>query len=473
MTDKRATEQLVDLVHATPFEALPEDVAAIGRALVIDSIGCALGGHGVTKGAVAIELARDFGTGSDATIVGGERASLLSAAFANGELMNAIDMDAVLIPGHITPYVVPPVLAAAEKAAVSGKDLIRGIVLAHEIAARVGGAFAGLRSKVIEDGVTKAVLTPATGYGTTIVGGAMGAGLLLGLDRQQLLNCFGVAGYMAPVPALGKYLRLPYSPTAKYTSAGWVALGSVMAARLAAAGYSGDREVLDGDFGFWRMCASPSCDWDFMLGDLGSTWQIRNNEIKPYPSFRMGHPGIEAFLKLLESEHISVDAIERVDVHVDPVAASPIYLNREITSHSDAYISWSHVMGVAPFYPPGPAWQSKEAIGDPRVKALSDKIFVKGKWDRTSEADGTTSTLVIHPVEVIVRAAGKRYEANLMPYPKGHPKRPLTESEFDAKFLHNAGWRFSESHARTVLSMLKSLGDFQDLTPVFAALQAQ
>jgi 2-methylcitrate dehydratase PrpD len=473
VTERHATEKLVDFAYGTGFGMLPEDVVAIGRSLVIDSIGCALGGHGVTKGAVAVELAADFGGGSDATIVGGGRSSLLSAAFANGELMNAIDMDAVLIPGHISPYVVPAVLAAAEKGAVSGRELIRGVVLSHEIAARVGGAFAGLRTNVVENGMKKAVLTPATGYGTTIVGGATGAGLLLGLDRTQLLNCFGAAGYMAPVPALGKYLRLPYSPTAKYTSAGWVAMGSVLAARLAAAGYSGDREVLDGEFGFWRMCASPTCDWDFMLGGLGSTWQIRNNEIKPYPSFRMGHPGIEAFLKLLEAEHIAVDAIERVDVYVDPVAASPIYLNREIKSHSDAFISWSHVMGVAPFYPPGPAWQSKEAIADPRVKSLSDKVFVQGKWDRTAEADGASSTLVIHPVEVIVQAGGKRHEANLMPYPKGHPKRPLSESEFDAKFLHNAGWRFSEAHAREVLVVLKSLVDLDDLRPVFAAIEAR
>jgi 2-methylcitrate dehydratase PrpD len=331
----------------------------------------------------------------------------------------------------------------------------------------------GLRTNVVENGVKKAVLTPATGYGTTIVGGAMGAGVLLGLDRTQLLNCFGIAGYMAPVPALGKYLRLAYSPTAKYTSAGWVAMGSVLATRLAMAGYTGDREVLDGEFGLWRMSASPTCNWDFMLGGIGTTWQIRNNEIKPYPSFRMGHPGIEAFLKLLDAENIPADSIERIDVSVDPVAASPIYLNREITSHSDAYISWSHVMGVAPYYQPGPAWQSKEAINDPRVKTLSDKVFVQGKWDRTAAADGASSTLVMHPVEVIVQANGKRYQADLMPYPKGHPKRPLTDAEFDAKFLHNASWRFSEAHARELLSTLKSLADLKNLRPLFAAIRAQ
>jgi 2-methylcitrate dehydratase PrpD len=219
------------------------------------------------------------------------------------------------------------------------------------------------------------------------------------------------------------------------------------------------------------MCASPHCDWNFMLDGLGSTWQIRNNEFKPYPSFRMGHPGIEAFLKLLESEAITPESIERIDVYVDPVAASPIYLNRQITSHSDAYISWSHVMGVAPFFPPGPAWQSKDAIADPRVKTLSDKVHVHGKWDVTSAADGASTTLVMHPVEVIVQSGGKRHQASLMPYPKGHPKRPLTDAEFDAKFLHNAGWRVSQSRAAEILGMLKNLAEMKTLTPLFDALR--
>jgi len=462
----------VNFAFDQKYQTLPDDVVEIGRNLIIDSIGCALAGHGVTKGAVAVAQAEDFGSGTDATIVGGPTASLFAAAFANGELMNAIDMDAVLIPGHITPYVVPPVLAAAEKAKVNGRDLIRGIVLAHEISARVGGAYAGLRTNVVENGNVRAVLSPATGYGTTILGGATGAGLMLGLTREQLENCFGIAGYMTPVPALGKYLRLSNSPTVKYTSAGWVALGSVMSARLAASGYTGDREVLDGDYGLWRMSASPSCDWEFIVNELGSLWQIRNSEIKPYPSFRMGHPGIEAYLQLLEDEKIPLERIDRIHVETDPVATSPIYLNRDIKSHSDAYISWSHVLGVAPYYQPGPGWQSREALTDPRVKALSDKVFVEGNFRQTAGQDGASSTLVIFPVSIAIEASGKRYEAKLMPYPKGHPKRPLTSQEFDDKFLHNASWKLSDEHAAILLEQLKNLANLDDLSALFSKLRS-
>ena len=471
IAERKATETIVDFAHRASFESLPADVVELGRVLLLDSIGCALGGHGVAKGAIAIGMAEDFGQGDAVSIVGGSKAALLAGAFANGELMNAIDMDACVVPGHVTPYVVPPVLAAAEKGGCSGRELVRGIVLAHEVAARVGGAYAGLRTQVNVNGETRAELSPATGYGTTTVGGAVGAGIAFGFDLPTLLNCFGIAGYMAPVPALAKYLRLSYSPTAKYTSAGWVAMGSVLAARLAGNGYTGDREVLDGEYGFWRMCASPTCDWDFMLDGLNTVWHTRESEFKPYPSFRMGHPGIEAFLKLLADEKISAEAIEKIDIRCDPVAASPIYLNREIRSHSDAYISWSHVFGVAPFYPPGPAWQSREAMEDRRVKTLGSKISVRGEWARTTSGDGAAAALVHHPVEVIVQARGKRYEAHLMPYPKGHPKRPLAKAELEAKFLHNASWRLPQDRAEKLLRALDKVLDMDDLSPLFAAMR--
>src|SRR6185295_9795415 len=117
-------------------------------------------------------------------------------------------------------------------------------------------------------------LSPANGYGSCIIGAAAGAGRLLGFDVDRMRSCFGVAGYMAPVPGLGKYLRLASSPHVKYTSSGWVAAGAATAGLLVNEGYDGDPEVLDGDFGLWRMFASHACDWDAMLSDLGERWRI-------------------------------------------------------------------------------------------------------------------------------------------------------------------------------------------------------
>src|SRR5581483_4419906 len=101
MDQRHATEQMVDFAYDCDFAALPDNAVEVRRALLIDSIGCALAGHGVAKGTAAVRAAADFGSGTDATIAGAGRASLMGATFANAELLNAIDMDSILRLTHV------------------------------------------------------------------------------------------------------------------------------------------------------------------------------------------------------------------------------------------------------------------------------------------------------------------------------------------------------------------------------------
>src|SRR4030095_10405972 len=66
------------------------------------------------------------------------KVSVCNAALANGELINALDYDALFIPGgHVAPYVVPAILAMAEARNASGQDLVLALALGTEIAMRV------------------------------------------------------------------------------------------------------------------------------------------------------------------------------------------------------------------------------------------------------------------------------------------------------------------------------------------------
>ena len=63
--------------------------------------------------------------GAQATILGTrEKVSTVGAGFANGELMNALDFDAILPPGHVSPYVLPGALAVQEGAIVGAAALV-------------------------------------------------------------------------------------------------------------------------------------------------------------------------------------------------------------------------------------------------------------------------------------------------------------------------------------------------------------
>ncbi len=471
-----ATNRLAHFATECAYADLPSNVQEITRLLLIDTIGCALGGTKVDKGRIPIAVAKSFGASSDCTIIGDAgRSSVVGASFANGELFNALDMDAILVPGHISPYVIPPALAFAETRATDGKQLVLAAALAHEIGARVAAAGTPLRTLQGQPPNLTYKLSPATGYGSCIVGAAAGAGIVLGFDVDKMRSCYGVAGYMAPVPGLGKYLRLSTSPHVKYTSGGWVAAGGSTAALLVDAGYDGDPEVLDGEFGLCRMFASDKCDWETMLGGLGKRWRILESELKPYPSFRMGHPGIEAYLNVLKREAIDPAKIQSIEVKVDPISMSPLYLNLELKNHTDAQLSWPYVLAVAAYFPPGPKWQSAEAMKDPRVHQLMRKVKVAPQtawagelYDQAKGSHDFIATPFSIPVDVTVVTNGRSYAAERLPYPNGHPERPLDRKQVGAKFLENAAISIDASQAKRLLDGLLNVESYSDVRPLIA-----
>src|SRR5438093_5648046 len=111
-------ETFAAFAAGTRFEDLPVEVVEESKRLLLDSIGCALAGVRHPKGTIAIEYARQQGPGArgaQASIIGtSERFSAIASGFANGELINALDFDALLPPGHVSHYVIPRALAAAE-----------------------------------------------------------------------------------------------------------------------------------------------------------------------------------------------------------------------------------------------------------------------------------------------------------------------------------------------------------------------
>src|SRR4051794_25261252 len=123
---KTIIQSLADFTADTTFADLPDVVVEETKRLLLDSVGCALGGVEHPKGRIGIDYGRILGgSAGDATILGtAHRTSIFGASFANGELMNALDFDAILPPGHVSPYVIPGALALGETQGSSGKDLI-------------------------------------------------------------------------------------------------------------------------------------------------------------------------------------------------------------------------------------------------------------------------------------------------------------------------------------------------------------
>ena len=131
-------------------------------------------------------------------------------------LINTLDMDSVLLPGHVSPYVLPGAFAVGETRRSSGKDLIAAVAVSHEMSYRFGAAMSLTRD--YKDG--KVATPPVVGYTSTIFGATASAAKLKGLSADKLANALGIAAAITPVNAHRAWLMHAPATTIKYVMAG-------------------------------------------------------------------------------------------------------------------------------------------------------------------------------------------------------------------------------------------------------------
>ena len=92
---------------------------------------------------------------------------------------------------------------------------------------------------------------------------------------------------------------------------GWAACNGLMAATLVREGFKGAAEALEGRHGFLRAYA-PNPNPARAVQDLGTVFELMNTAVKPYPSCRYGHAGIDAALALRAANDIKPAEITAV-----------------------------------------------------------------------------------------------------------------------------------------------------------------
>lgn len=282
-------EQFSDFVRKVNFNDLPGDVVHEMKRVVLDSIGCAILGRLTSRGKIAANLARRLGGPRESTVIGtSDMVSCSNAAFANGESMNALDFDAISHIGrHDVPTVISGLLALAESAGVSGRDLILGTAIAFEISGRVKLAAGSLTTTGSKGDKISWPEVSAVAEGASL-GVAAGGGKILNLDKEQIANAIGIAGYICIPPTMRKYMDTAPVRMLKYGPAGWGAQAGVTAALLSMMGYTGDTDLFEGDYGFWRYMGKNKGEWAIelvskSLKSLGTRWFAHKISYKQYP----------------------------------------------------------------------------------------------------------------------------------------------------------------------------------------------
>jgi len=277
-------EDLAEFALGLEWTSLPDDVQAVATDLLLDALACAIAGYDApARDAFAAVATRLSGPGEHLVINGGT-ASLSAAVMTNAWQTTALTMCDVYRPAmcHVTPVVVPALLAAAETSGCTRDEFLSAFVAAVEVTVRLCAAmrpdlYGGARWHA------PGVIGP--------FGSATAAGLIAGLDAATLRSAWG----LALLQSSGTFSAIG-SPGVKFTQAR-AALAGVIAVEFARAGSGGSSvPFTHPDGGLFDAYGAD--DTGRVTRDLGSMWEFFGISLRRWPAASSLQSVIEAVLDL-------------------------------------------------------------------------------------------------------------------------------------------------------------------------------
>ena len=273
------TRLLAARAGAVNYDALPENVRQLARQCVLDYYGVALSGADDPLAAILLDELADAGGAAQASVIGHDaRLPVLAAALVNGAIGHALDYDDVnlAMPGHPSVAILPGLLALAEQRRSSGREVIAAFVAGYETACRIGMA---LRPGHYDLGFH------ATGT-VGCFGAAAACAHLLGLDAAATAQALGIAGTQA------SGLKSQFGTMCKPFHAGKAAQNGLLAARLAARGFSSRPDLVECEQGF-ALTHGPDFHPEKALADPPGGSYILANLFKYHAACYLTHGPIE------------------------------------------------------------------------------------------------------------------------------------------------------------------------------------
>jgi 2-methylcitrate dehydratase PrpD len=421
------------------------EVQAKAKGLLLDSVGNMLAAVDQQSARVMVAALTDLGGPPEASIIGsGERVSAPNAAIANGAMLHALDFDDTHLPSqvHVSSSVIPAALAAAERRGSSGRQVLAAIAYGTEASVRVGMAAPGLFND--------------NGFHATPVCGAFGAaaavGEIYGLSIEQQMNAFGLIGSQAA--GLLAFLDAPET-WVKRLHPGWAAHSGYLAAHLASFGYTGPSPVFESRFGLYRAHVRDGFAASF--GTNGNdVWEMLRIALKPYPTGHFNIPFMDCARAVVMANEIELDEIASIDCRITERAMETVCLpiaekRRPPTGYAAKF---SLPFSVASMLVNGRstlASFSDEAVEDPRILSLADKISC------TPDPDADFPRY--YPAWVVITLTDGRTFEGREPIHLGHPENPMSPEQIEAKFKGCVESVLSDEQAAQVVAAVTGLDD--------------
>ena len=427
---------------AASVDAVPPDVAAHIRRLLLDHLGGVVAASAFPVPRLVAEYAAVAHPGTEATAVGFGPRSAEGAALVNGTAAHSLEVDDGYTPGSVHPSAVafPAVLAAAQRTGASAERMLAGAAVGLELTCRLAAAG-----------------HPATwrnGYHNTpiagVMGAAAGAAVVLGADAAQVEQALGVAASHAG----GLFAFLGQDAEVKRLHAGKAARDGLAAAELALRGLTGPRAVLEGPHGYFEVLARGEYDADTVRTGLGTDWALRRTYVKPYPCCRHLHGPIDAALEL----RTALDPATVTSIGVGTYTVAARHDAVEVDGFLGAQMSIPHAVAVALLRGEvGLAEFGEPARTSPEVRALAGRVRVY------EDPEAVAAYPKERPAVLTIERDGGAPLRTRVGQPYGEPDNPVSDQALEAKFRRLCAPVLGDAGVDRTVAAVRDLADLSFL----------
>ena len=412
------TTRLAEYAAALRYDDIPADVVERAKHCITDTVASIVFGHDLPWSRIIVVYAEKNGAGGNSRILGpgGARVHANAAALANGALAHAFEMDNLTWPStgvHPGATLLSSGLAVAQERGIGGRELVAAFVAGAEVMIRIGRA-------TKHSNETRGFHAPGT---TGPFGAAIACGRLMGFDAGHMRNALGIAGSLAC--GLLEFARSGTGAMVKRLHLGRAAESGVLAASLAADGFTGPASVLEGEFGYLQVFCGGEHDVAELTRGLGESYATRSIMLKRFPCHITAHTSVQAIQELREEHGYSGAEVAAIAIAGNDKMARINNIPAPVDVMMAQY-SIPFCVALAHFRDPrDPRAFDEQALRDPQIRSLTERVTVTIAEHRPTPLAADV-TVTLRDGRVLTRQVTGF---------KGTPERPLDQDELRDKFL--------------------------------------
>jgi len=446
---------LCDYAMKLSYRDLPQEVIGRTKHIVIDTVGCALGGAQSPPAKIARAAASEITSAIPSTVlISGQKTSPDLAAFANGVMIRYLDFNDTYAgsPTCHPSDLLAPVLAVVDARNGNGKDVILGTVLGYEVLCGLIDAGSKERGGSWDQST----------YG--VIAAAVVAAKLFGHTKEQMANAISLA--VASHISLEQIRRGQISHW-KGCALANASRNAVFCAMLAAKGMTGPEEVFEGKAGFLNSIGIRFEIRPF--ADSAETYRIMKARLKAFPSGYFSQSAIEAILNL-RPQIPDLDDVKEIRLQTFPAGYEVMgsgEANWQPETRESADHSLPFVMAVALMEGSLEIRHYDELYYKRSdVRALMQKI----KVHIGEEPVAAWPEVPLNIVDVEMKS--EKVLSTKVAYHLGHFKRFMTDEEQERKFRPLAEPLLPGSQIDDLLACLRRLDEVEQINELISLTMA-